>query len=133
MRKTLMLLCIAASLSLGACDPGSRAIAGRFRVRQVVTGSDTAYYLWDTARPENEVSTNGQLVRLGSDAHKLVALFTAPPSSRGFAAGWTAFDLDGNAHSAAMTDDERRQHPDLADISTYRADSAWARANGHKE
>jgi hypothetical protein len=130
---SLMLIAMLVSLSLSACDPGSRSVAGRFRVRQVVTGSDTTYLLWDTARPENEVSTNGQLVRLGNDAHKLVALFSTPPSTRGFAAGWTAFDLDGNTHSAVMTDAERLQHPDVAHIATYRADSAWALANGHKE
>jgi hypothetical protein len=126
----VLLLAMVASLALTACDSGSRAVDGRFRVRQVVAGSDTSYFLWDTARPENEVSLNGQLMRVGSDGHKLVAQFAPPPSSHGFAAGWTAFDLDGNTHSAVMTDEERRQHSDVAHVVTYRADSAWARAKG---
>ena len=126
-----LLLSLVVLLALGACDSGSRGIDGRFRVRQVVTGTDTAYYLWDTGLPENEVSWNGQLMRVGSDGHTLVALFAPPASSRGFAAGWTAFDLKGKTHSAVMTDEERRQHADVARIVTYRADSAWARAKGN--
>ena len=126
----VLLLAMVVSLPLTACDSGSRSLDGRFRVRQVVTGSDTAYYLWATSRPENDVSLNGQLMRVGSDGHKLVALFASPPTARGFAARWTAFDLNGDTHSEVMTDEQRRQNSNVARVVTYRADSAWARAKG---
>lgn len=129
-RACLLLFSVATSLALMACDSGSRPIAGRFRIRQVATGPDTAYYLWDTARPENEVSANGPVLRVGSDEHKLVALFAPPTSIRGFSAGWTVFDLNGNTHSAAMTDEEHRRDATVAGIVTYRADSSWIREKG---
>ena len=121
-----------AVLTLGACDPNSRKIAGNYRLRQTstrsgVTPADTSYFLWDTARPENEVSWSGAVVRVGWDAQHIVVLRASPPTPYGFSAGWMLIDVGQGTHSGIMTAEQLLQRPDIAHITTYRADSAWTK------
>jgi hypothetical protein len=119
------------ALAVSACDPNSHKIAGNYRLRRTftkpgVTPSDTQYFLWDTARPENEVGWSGTVMRIGWDADHIVVLRAAPPTPRGVGQGWMVIDAKRGTHSQALTLDELRRQPGVANIATVRVDSAWA-------
>ena len=121
-----------AALALSACDPNSHKITGNYRLRQTFTKpgvipSDTQYFLWDTARPENEVGWSGPVTRIGWDADHIVVLRATPSTPQGFGAGWMVIDAKHGTHSPTLTLDELRRQPGIANIATFRADSAWTR------
>lgn len=129
---SLSLISMLAVSVLSACDANSHKVAGDYRLRRVptppgVTSIDTSYFLWDTARPENEVGWSGAVVRIGWDAAHIVVLRASPSQTRGFAAGWMVIDVGGGTHSGILTEEQLRQLPAAAHIATYRADSAWAK------
>ena len=128
----LLLLSLCAVLTLNACDSNSRRIEGTYRLRRIsthtgVSPSNASYFLWDTARPENEVGWSGAVMRIGWDARYILVLRAAPPTPYGAAAGWMLIDVEHGTPSAIMTAEQIRQRPDIARIATYRADSAWTR------
>lgn len=119
-------------LALAACDSGSRKLAGDYRLRQGFMRSaaqkiDTVYSLWNTARPENEAGWSGNVVRIGWSGRAIVVLRAAPPTSYGHPAGWTVIDVGSRKESPVLTDAQFQQHRDSAQLTTYRADSAWTR------
>lgn len=130
--RPLVSISMATMLALSACDAHSRKIAGDYHLRQTLTppgatSTDTSYFLWDTARPENEIGWSGAVVRIGWDADHIVVLRSSPPAREGFGAGWMVVDVGRGAHSGILTEEQVRQQPAIAHIATYRADSAWAK------
>ena len=109
--------------------PGGRGLVGDFRLVKGAGG--TSYQLDDTRQPENQLGNQGAVVRIGWDAHHIVVLRASPSSPYGFAAGWMLIDVDGGKYSGPLTAEQLRQRPDAAHIVSYRADSAWAKLNGH--
>ena len=119
------------SLMLMACHDGARKLVGDYRLRQTTApatggGVDTSYFLWNTARPENEVAWSGAILRIGWDAQHIVALLAPPNTPYGIKEGWMVIDLSRGTHVAALTDAQLQQQPGVAQIKTVRSDSVWA-------
>ena len=129
--RSKLLASAAACFVFAACGRGSRGLAGDYRLRQLVSApaavpADTAYDLWNTARPENEAGNAGNVLRIGWNAHEIILLRSIPRSPYGPAAGWSLIDVD-HGHATSLTAVEAARRAALDHIVVYRADSAWAR------
>ena len=118
-------------LGFVACGQGSRPVAGNYRLRQLISApgvvpADTSYDLWDTARPENETSNSGKVLRLGWNAHTIIVLRSPAPTPYGVPAGWSVIDVD-RGKQALLAPSDAAGRAALQHIVVYRSDSAWAR------
>jgi hypothetical protein len=109
--------------------PGGRRLVGDFRLVRLPNSS---YKLQDTRQPENQLSNQGDVVRIGWDEHHiLVERLESPTRGTPWSheAGWVIIDLDRGTTSGAITAADVRRRPDIAHIVTYSPDSAYER--GH--
>jgi hypothetical protein len=100
-----------------------RTVAGPYALKQWEDGS--TYYLVGGPQPDSGGgAVNGAVIRLGWDARHVVAQRAA---TAGGDTAWVVIDVDTRRASHPMTDAELASREDLARLTTYRADSAWAR------
>ena len=108
-------------------SPGGRRLVGDFWLIRL---EDNTYKLQDTRQPENQLSNQGDVIRIGWDQHYLLVKRLESPT-RGtpwsHGAGWVVIDLDRGTTSPTMTDAELRRRPDVGHIMTETPGAAYHR------
>jgi hypothetical protein len=107
--------------------PGGRRLVGDF---WLIRQQDNTYKLQDTRQPENQLSNQGDVIRIGWDQHHMLVKRVESPT-RGtpwsHEAGWVVIDLDRGTASPTITDAELRRRPNIAHIVTDTPGAAYQR------
>ena len=115
-------------VAVSGCDQdpfrsSERNVAGPYALKQWEDGA--TYYLVGGPQPDSGGGAiNGTVIRVGWDARYIL---TQRMATSGGDTAWIVVDTERRTVSGPLTDAELALQPDVARLTTYRADSAWAR------